>query len=213
MRENLAIRPQPDQSSAPVIMDYTTAPVGLRLRGHIWTGQETTYTAACTKCGRTGVASVLQEDKQIVVHRGRIVGDRLEGIDYCEFSNSIPLPPRRDPQLKGHEGSMEDAANVEGKEFSTFRTSKVVAIIDEQTQVDTVYAALTSAGFTNEMIEVFCGLEGEHEARPYRRVARLPAAHKAQMAAHDANAGPAHGSLRASITGGALRHRSSYGSQ
>jgi hypothetical protein len=28
--------------------------------------------------------------------------------------------------------------------------------------VDTACAALTSAGFTNDMIEVFCGLEGEH---------------------------------------------------
>jgi hypothetical protein len=58
---------------------------------------------------------------------------------------------------------MEDASNKEGEEFSNYRTSKVVAIIDDKAQADTACAALTSAGFTKDMIEVFCGLEGAHE--------------------------------------------------
>lgn len=58
---------------------------------------------------------------------------------------------------------MEDAPNEEGKKFVNDRTSKVVAIIDDKAQADTVCAALTSAGFTSDMIEVFCGLEGEHD--------------------------------------------------
>ncbi len=58
---------------------------------------------------------------------------------------------------------MEDAPNKEGKEFSNHRTSQVVAIIDDKAQVDSASAALTSAGFTNDMIEVFCGLEGAHD--------------------------------------------------
>ena len=58
---------------------------------------------------------------------------------------------------------MMHAPNKEGKEFFNDRTSKVVAIIDDKAQADNAYAALTSAGFTDDMIEVFCGLEGEHD--------------------------------------------------
>jgi len=45
-------------SSTQSIMDYTTVPVGLRIEGQIWTGQATTVTAPCPKCGRIGVVSV-----------------------------------------------------------------------------------------------------------------------------------------------------------
>ena len=58
---------------------------------------------------------------------------------------------------------MEDASNREGQEFSNYHTSKVVAIIDDKIQVDTACAALASVGFTSDMIEVFCGVEGAHE--------------------------------------------------
>lgn len=58
---------------------------------------------------------------------------------------------------------MEDASNKQGKEFSNERTSKIVAILDDKAQADTARAALTSAGFTNDMIELFCGLKGEHD--------------------------------------------------
>ena len=85
MRENLNISPQPERSSTQSVMDYTTVPVGLRIQGHIWTGQATTFTAVCPNCGRIGVVSVMQAHKRIIVQRGRVIGDRLEGIDYCEF--------------------------------------------------------------------------------------------------------------------------------
>ena len=58
---------------------------------------------------------------------------------------------------------MENVPSKEEKEFPSYITSKVVAIIDDKAQVETACAALTSAGFTNDMIEVFCGLEGEHD--------------------------------------------------
>lgn len=67
------------------IIDYTTVPSGLRIEGQIWTGQATTVTALCPKCGRIGVLAVEHRDKQIVVHRGSATGDKLQGIDYCEF--------------------------------------------------------------------------------------------------------------------------------
>ena len=76
-------------SSIQSIVDYTTLPAGLRIEGQIWTGQATTVTALCSKCGRIGVASVLQDQKRITVHRGRVNGNRLEGIDYCELAVSI----------------------------------------------------------------------------------------------------------------------------
>ena len=58
---------------------------------------------------------------------------------------------------------MEDAPNMEGQEFSNYRTSRVVAIIDDKAQVDTACAALAAVGFTTDMIEVFCGVEGAHD--------------------------------------------------
>ena len=49
------------------------------------------------------------------------------------------------------------------KSFSNYRTSKVVAIFDGKAEVGTACAALTSAGVSDDMIEVFCGLEGAHD--------------------------------------------------
>lgn len=51
----------------------------------------------------------------------------------------------------------------ERKESVDYRTHKVVGIIDDQAQVDAARVALTSAGFTDDMTEVFCGLEGERD--------------------------------------------------
>ena len=45
--------------------------------------------------------------------------------------------------------------------FHDFGTNKVVGVIDDVANVDAARAALTSIGITDEMIEVFCGLEGE----------------------------------------------------
>jgi hypothetical protein len=73
------------RSSAQAFIDYTTAPLGLRIEGQIWTGQATTQTAKCVKCGRIGVISALHHNRRIVVHRGRANGNRLEGTDYCEL--------------------------------------------------------------------------------------------------------------------------------
>jgi hypothetical protein len=72
-------------SGTQSIVDYTTVPLGLHIEGQIWTGQATTVTAICPKCGRIGVLSVKQHDKQIIVHRGRATGERLQGIDYCQL--------------------------------------------------------------------------------------------------------------------------------
>ena len=84
------------QWSTQSIMDYTTVPVGLRVEGRIWTGHATTVTALCPKCGRIGVVSVRQDDYRITVHRGRVTGNWLVGIDYCEFLISVPLLARKD---------------------------------------------------------------------------------------------------------------------
>jgi len=64
-----------------------------------------------------------------MVHRGRVAGDMLEGIDYCEVAVSTPLPPRNDRHIENYGRLMEDASNKEDKESSNYRTSKVVAII------------------------------------------------------------------------------------
>ncbi|MFN2493758.1 MAG: hypothetical protein ABR501_12845 [Pyrinomonadaceae bacterium] len=73
------------RSSTHRMIDYTKVPLGWRIEGQIWTGQATTFTAVCPKCGRIGVVSVKQHDKQIIVHRGRAIAERLQGIDYCEI--------------------------------------------------------------------------------------------------------------------------------
>ena len=96
LRENLHAHPKPDLTSTQSIMDYTTVPVGLYIKGRMWTGQATTFTERCPKCGRIGVVSAAQNDKRIMVHRGRVTGDMLEGIDYCELTIPTPLPPRHD---------------------------------------------------------------------------------------------------------------------
>ena len=72
-------------SGTESIVDYTTVPLGLRIEGQIWTGQATTFTARCPKCGRIGVISSMLHNKQIMVHQGRATGNRLNGIDYCEL--------------------------------------------------------------------------------------------------------------------------------
>ena len=140
-----------------------TVPVGLCIKGKMWTGQATTFTDRCPKCGRIGVVSAAQNDKRIMVHRGRVTGDLLEGIDYCEFVMPTPLPPRHDHHIENYGRLMEDPSNREDQNFSNYPTSRVVAIFDGKAEVDTACAALTSAGFSDDMIEVFCGQEGAHE--------------------------------------------------
>ena len=78
------------RSSTQSIVDYTTVPLGLRIEGQIWTGQATTFTALCSKCGRIGVISAMQDNKRIMVHQGRATGNKLEGIDFCELLISMP---------------------------------------------------------------------------------------------------------------------------
>jgi len=58
---------------------------------------------------------------------------------------------------------MEDTPNKERKESVDYRTRKVVGIIDDKAQVDAARVALTAAGFTDDLIEVFCGPEGERD--------------------------------------------------
>lgn len=57
---------------------------------------------------------------------------------------------------------MEETPNKKRREFEKIGTSKVVGVIDDKARVDTARVALTSIGITDAMIEVFCGLEGEH---------------------------------------------------
>ena len=99
MRENVQILSNPDLATAQSI-DYTTVPAGLCIKGKMWTGQATTFTERCPKCGRIGVVSATQNDKRIMVHRGRVTGDMLEGIDYCELMIPTPLPPRHDRHIE-----------------------------------------------------------------------------------------------------------------
>jgi hypothetical protein len=94
-------------SDTQSIVHYTTVPVGLRVEGRIWTGHATTVTALCPKCGRIGVVSVRQDDYRITVHRGRVTGNWLVGIDYCEFLISVPLLARHD-----HRNTLTDVAPV-----------------------------------------------------------------------------------------------------
>jgi hypothetical protein len=75
----------PWSSGTQSIMDYTKVPLGLHIEGLIWTGQATTVTAICPKCGRIGVFSAIQRNKRIIIHQGRASSNRLEGIDYCEL--------------------------------------------------------------------------------------------------------------------------------
>ena len=58
-------------TSTQSIIDYTTVPLGLRIEGQVLTGQATTFTALCPKCGRIGVISARQRNKRIMVHQGR----------------------------------------------------------------------------------------------------------------------------------------------
>ena len=67
------------------MVDYTTVPLGLRIEGQIWTGQATTFTSLCPKCGRVGVISTVHDNKRIIVHLGRATGNRLQGTDFCEL--------------------------------------------------------------------------------------------------------------------------------
>jgi hypothetical protein len=70
-----------------VIMDYTTVPIGLWVVGKLWTGQATRSTATCPSCGRIGVISAFELGKRVIVHIGRVAGNRLVGIDYCDLGN------------------------------------------------------------------------------------------------------------------------------
>ena len=51
--------------------------------------------------------------------------------------------------------------NQKRRGLHDFGTNKVVGVIDDVAKLDAARAALTSIGITDEMIEVFCGLEGE----------------------------------------------------
>jgi hypothetical protein len=119
MGENLHMPPKPDLGSTQSIVDYTTVPAGLCIKGKMWTGQVTTFTERCPKCGRIGVASTTQNDKRVMVHRGRVAGDMLEGIDYCEFMTPTPLPSLDDPHIKNNGRLMEDGPSKVDTGFLT----------------------------------------------------------------------------------------------
>jgi hypothetical protein len=58
---------------------------------------------------------------------------------------------------------MEHTSQKARKGSLDYRTHKVVGIIDDKAQADAARVALISVGFTDDMIEVFCGLEGERD--------------------------------------------------
>jgi hypothetical protein len=74
------------------VVDYTNVSAGLRIEGFLWTGQPTTFTARCPKCGHIGIASVPHNGEGLIVHRGCANANRLEGIDYCHFPISSSPP-------------------------------------------------------------------------------------------------------------------------
>ena len=71
-------------------MDYTAVPTGWLIQGNLWTGQSTTCTVDCPKCGRIGVLSSADKHQRVVVHTGSINDNTLIGIDYCEIGFSAP---------------------------------------------------------------------------------------------------------------------------
>jgi hypothetical protein len=125
MREKLHIPPKPDLGSTQNIMDYTTVPGGLCIKGKLWTGQATTFTERCPKCGRNGVVSVTQNDKRVMVHRGRVAGDVLEGIDYCELMTPTPLPALDDRHIKNNGRLMDDGPKKVHTGFLTTVAAKL----------------------------------------------------------------------------------------
>jgi hypothetical protein len=70
---------------------------------------------------------------------------------------------REDECLNNYRRQKEDMQNRRRKESVDYRTHKVVGIIDDKAQVDAACVSLASAGFNDDMIEVFCGPEGERE--------------------------------------------------
>lgn len=53
------------------VIDYTGVSARLRIEGILWTGQPTTFTARCPKCGRIGIASAPHNGQGLMVRRGR----------------------------------------------------------------------------------------------------------------------------------------------
>jgi len=72
------------------LIDYTTVPAGLIIKGHLTTGQAVFSTVTCPKCRRVGLATLQENGGQIIVHSGRAVGDVLLGVDYCQLGFNTP---------------------------------------------------------------------------------------------------------------------------
>jgi hypothetical protein len=72
------------------LIDYTTVPAGLLIKGHLTTGQAVFSTVTCPKCRRVGLGTSQENGGQIIVHSGRAVGDVLLGVDYCKLEFNVP---------------------------------------------------------------------------------------------------------------------------
>jgi hypothetical protein len=72
------------------LIDYTTVPAGLLIKGHLTTGQAVLATVTCPKCRRVGLGTSQENGEQIIVHSGRAVGDVLLGVDYCKLEFNVP---------------------------------------------------------------------------------------------------------------------------
>src|SRR5215831_9512915 len=78
-------RRQPVTDESPTDIDYTTLNEGVAVEGHMADGTPIESTARCPKCDRIGVVSLRHEGPRVIVHRGLVSGNRLEGIDYCKI--------------------------------------------------------------------------------------------------------------------------------
>jgi hypothetical protein len=117
MKDDLNTSPTPGLSAMQSTIDYSTVPAGLCIRGEMWTGQATTFTELCPKCSRVGLVSASLNDKRIMVHRGRVIGDTLEGIDYCELSISMHQEPHADHHTREYGRLVEAIPNKGRKGF------------------------------------------------------------------------------------------------
>jgi len=77
------------------LIDYTTVPAGLLIKGHLTTGQALLSTVTCPKCRRVGLGTSPENGEQIIVHSGLAVGDELLGVDYCELEFNVPSASSR----------------------------------------------------------------------------------------------------------------------
>jgi len=117
MKGVLNTSPKPSPSGLQGTINYSRVPAGLCISGQMWTGQAATFTEVCPKCRRVGLVSTILNDKRVMVHRGRIIGNALEGIDYCELSIPTHRKAHDDSHAKESGRLDETTPNKQRKDF------------------------------------------------------------------------------------------------